>query len=330
MRKNKSSGNVNRLFIFLLVVGIALLVGYLIFREGTLPVNSANKTEKTFVIPPGQVLSTISKRLESEGLIRNRLVFFIVIKERGIDKRIQAGSYRLSASMNAYNLAEALTHGTNDTWITVIEGQRKEEIADSVASTYGIKASEFIAAAREGYLFPDTYLFPNQVTAEEIVNTMYKNYKSKVTPDVLASAKENGLSEEQLITLASIVEREARTEESRRMVASILLHRIEEKMPLQIDATVQYVLGYDKEQKTWWRKGLSLDDLKFQSFYNTYVNPGLPPGPICNPSLSAIKSVSEADANTPYLFYITGKDNKMHYAKTFEEHNKNIAAYGVH
>jgi UPF0755 protein len=330
MRKNQSSGNTTRIFIFLLVVGIILLAGYLIFREGTLPVNEKNTATKIFVIPPGQALSTISKRLESEGLIRNRLVFFTVIKERGIDKKIQAGSYRLSPSMNAYTLAEELTHGTNDTWITIIEGQRKEEIADTVANTFGIKASEFIAAAKEGYLFPDTYLFPNQVTAEDITTALYKNYKTKVTPDILASAKENGLSEDDLITLASLVEREARTEESRRMVASILLHRIEEKMPLQIDATVQYVLGYDKEQKTWWRKGLTLDNLKFQSFYNTYVNPGLPPGPICSPSLSSIIAVSEADPNTPYLFYITGKDNKMHYAKTYEDHQKNIEVYGVH
>ena len=292
--------------------------------------NEKNNTTKMFIIPPGQALSMISKRLESEGLIRNRLVFFTVIKEKGLDKKIQAGSYRLSPSMNAYTLAEALTHGTNDTWITVLEGQRKEEVAETVASTYGIKTAEFEAIVREGYLFPDTYLFPNQVTAEDINSALYKNYKSKVTPDILASAKEVGLTEDKLIILASLVEREARTEESRKQVASILLHRIAEKMPLQIDATVQYALGYDKEQKTWWRKGLTLDNLKFQSFYNTYVNQGLPPGPICSPSLSAIIAVSEANPNTPYLFYITGKDNKMHYAKTFEEHNKNIEIYGVH
>lgn len=330
MKKPQGSGNATRLFVFLLVIGVVLLIAYLIFREGTLPVNEKESANKMFVIPPGQALSTISKRLESEGLIRNRLVFFVVVKERGLDKKIQAGSYRLSSSMDAYTLSEALTHGTNDAWITIIEGQRKEEIAEVLASTYGIKTAEFEAVAREGYLFPDTYLFPNQVTAEDINAALYKNYKAKVTPDILASAKEVGLTEEKLIILASLVEREARTEESRKMVASILLHRIAEKMPLQIDATVQYALGYDKEQKTWWRKGLSLDDLKFQSFYNTYINQGLPPGPICSPSLSAIKAVSEADANTPYLFYITGKDNKMHYAKTFEEHNKNIEKYGVH
>jgi UPF0755 protein len=313
-----------KIVILIVFVLIASLGGYLVYREGTLPVNERDTTSVIFKIDPGEPMNDIIKRLESEGLIRNRVVFYSVIKQKGIDKKVQAGNFRLSPSMDAYTLAEELTHGTNDTWITIIEGLRKEEIAEEVSSKLGIPVAEFSAVAREGYLFPDTYLFPSAITAEGVVDTLYKNYKAKVTPDVLASAKERGLNEEQLMILASLVEREARSAEARRMVASIMLKRIAEDMPLQVDATVQYALGYDKEQKTWWRKNLLFKDLEVESPYNTYKNPGLPPAPIASPSLSAILAVSEADPDTPYLFYITGDDGKMYYARDLDEHNRNI------
>lgn len=314
----------SRIFIVIVVLAIAAIGAFLFFREGTLAVQPQDTTAEIFTIESGEALNSVIRRLESEGLIRSRLVFYLVIKQLGIEREIQAGKFRLSPSMNAYALADELTHGTEDTWITVIEGLRKEEISEIISAELDIPAVEIESIAREGYLFPDTYLFPQTTSAEAVVEAMYQNYKEKVTPEMLSRAEALGLNEDELITLASLVEREARSQEAREAVASIMLRRIEEGMPLQIDATVQYALGYDAEQKTWWRKDLLFVDLEADSAYNTYKNTGLPPGPIASPSLSSIIAVTEADPNTPYLFYITGNDGRMYYADDLDTHNINI------
>jgi len=128
-----------------------------------------------------------------------------------------------------------------------------------------------------------------------------------------------------VLTLASLVEREANTEGSMRQVASILVKRWKNGWPLQVDATVQYILGYQEGEKTWWKASLSNQDLAIDSLYNTYKRPGLPPGPICSPGLTAIQAVIGADENTPYWYYISNKDgSQMYYARTLEEHNTNI------
>ncbi len=323
-KPKKSSFMSNRIFIVLFFFAIMAVSAFLVFREGTLPKSPKDTTSNLFSISPGEPLNDIIRRLESDGYIRSRLVFYLVIKQLGIETDIQAGKFRLSPSMDAYTLAQELTHGTEDTWVTIVEGLRKEEIAAEIAKELNIPEVEITSIAREGYLFPDTYLFPQFASAEAVVNAMYANYKAKVTPAILASAKQRGLDEDELIILASLVEREARSQEARTEVASIMLRRIEEGMPLQVDATVQYALGYDPEQKTWWRKGLLFKDLEVESPYNTYQNAGLPPGPIASPSLSSIIAVSEANPNTPYLFYITGDDGNMYYAKDLDEHNRNI------
>jgi UPF0755 protein len=124
-----------------------------------------------------------------------------------------------------------------------------------------------------------------------------------------------------------MVEREARTDESRQQVASVMLNRIEDEMKLDIDATVQYAIGYDKTENSWWKKNLTFDDLEIESPYNTYRNANIPPAPICNPSLSSIQAVANADKNTPYYFYITDPNGNMHYAETLEQHNANIDKY---
>lgn len=326
-KKQLEHSTIWRIVILFVVIFGLLLSAYLFYREGTLAANPEDTTSEIFIIEPGEPLNEVIRALESDGLIRSRLIFYLVIKQLGIERDIQAGKFRLSPSMNAYTLAEELTHGTEDTWVTIIEGLRKEEIAEAISSELNIPAVEIESIAREGYLFPDTYLFPQTASAEAVVDAMYRNYQEKVTPDIIARAKEKGLSENELITLASLVEREARTDEARLQVASILLRRLEEGMPLQVDATVQYVVGYDANEKTWWKKGLTFDDLEIESEYNTYTNNELPPSPIASPSLSSIIAVSKADPSTPYLFYITGNDGKMYYAEDLEGHNRNIDRY---
>jgi UPF0755 protein len=160
-----------------------------------------------------------------------------------------------------------------------------------------------------------------------VLSIINNNFKNKFNEDLHSQAVNKKLTEKEVLILASLVEREARQPATRQKVASILLKRYLEGMPLQVDATVQYVLGYQPAEKSWWKKELTFDDLKIASPYNTYVNEGLPPGPICNPSLSSIEAVINADPNTPYWYYLTDKNGVMHYAVTLEEHQNNINKY---
>jgi UPF0755 protein len=182
-------------------------------------------------------------------------------------------------------------------------------------------------APTEGYLFPDTYLIPEQATAGGIIEILVNNYYRRFDDSLKAKAKKNGLSEKEVLILASLVEKEGRNDADRQKVASIILKRYRKDWPLQIDATIQYALGYQANEKTWWKKVLTADDLSIDSPYNTYKNTGLPPGPICNPGLSSITAVANANVNTPYWYYLSDKNGKMHYSKTLEEHNANIKSY---
>ncbi|MEO6509009.1 MAG: endolytic transglycosylase MltG [Patescibacteria group bacterium] len=316
-----------KLLILLTVIGVFALGVFIFYHEGSLPVNKVSKESQIFIINPGEGLNSIARRLSTEELIRSRIVFYLTVKQLGIEKQIQAGDFRLSKSMSASQLAEELTHGTLDEWVQIIEGLRKEEIAEVVTKKFNFTETEFNALAKEGYLFPDTYLIPKQATASFIVDYLTNTFDSKYTAEFQKKAQKLKLTKDQVVTLASIVEREARSKEAKNQVASILLHRLDEKMPLQVDATIQYALGYQQDENSWWKRHLTLADLKLDSPYNTYVNEGLPPGPICSPGIDAIEAVVNGDPSTPYLFYITGNDNKMHYAKTGDEHQKNVEKY---
>jgi UPF0755 protein len=310
--------------IFILIV----LFLYLFYQEGKMPVNKYDQTSKIFVIKKGEDLRTIIRNLHEQKLIRNRIVFFLIIKRLGIEKKIQAGDFRLSPSMDALTIAQTLTHGTLDVWVTVIEGLRKEEIARILAKNIDIPEIEFIKAAKEGYLFPDTYLFPKDADIETVIKIFYANFERKFTQDLVDKARQRlGLTKDEVVILASLVEREAKYDDDRKKVASILVKRLKNDWPLQVDATVQYALGYQPKEKTWWKKNLTAADLKIDSPYNTYKNLGLPPTPICNPGLLSIKAVVEADPNIEYWYYLSDKTGKMHYAKTLEEHNRNIEKY---
>jgi len=322
----KWNHNMKRLLFFLILVGILGAGFYLYYKEGTLPVNSKEPKTKIFVIEKGESLSSIAKKLSSEELIRNKIVFYLVVKQKGIDKNIQAGDFRLSTTMNVYEIADNLTRGTLDVWVTIIEGLRKEEIAQIISKNLGIPEVEFLKYGKEGYLFPDTYLIPREATAESVVQMLENNFENKFDSILRQKAKTKGLSSNGAIILASLVEREARLGEDRPLVASVILNRLNAGMKLDIDATVQYALGYQPEEKTWWKKNLTQEDLKIDSPYNTYTNAGLPPGPISNPGLASIKAVVDAP-ETDYLFYVSDSNGKLHFAKNIEGHNENIRKY---
>ena len=316
-----------KFFIVFIFFSIISIFAYLFYKQGLLPVDKKSNETKIFVIKRGESLNSIINNLYRQNLIRNRLVFYILVKKMGLEKKIQAGDFRLSAAMDAETIAKNLTKGTLDIWVTIIEGLRKEEIAQLINQNFSIPESEFLKYAKEGYLFPDTYLIPKEATAEAIVKILINNFYRRFNNELRQKVAKKGLTEEEVVTIASLVEKEAKYDEDRQTVASIILKRLKNDWPLQIDATIQYALGYQPEEKSWWKKNLTKEDLEIDSPYNTYKNKGLPPTPICNPGLASIKAVIDASENTPYWYYLSDKTGRMHYAKTLDEHNENIKKY---
>ncbi len=317
----------NRIYAVLTLLLIFGIFFYMYYHEGTLPVDKVNPTTKTFIVKPGEGIYTIIRNLASEDLIRNKIVFFLVVRRLGLEQNIQAGDFRLSTGMSAYEIATALTHGTTDLWVTFIEGTRKEEMAQLVTQNFDIPSSEFNKEAQEGYLFPDTYLIPRDATAAAIITTMEKNFQAKLTSDLRRKIRSKGLTLQEGVILASLVEKEAKFPKDKQIVAGILLKRLNKDWTLDVDATIQYALGYQPNEKTWWKRNLTTNDLTIDSPYNTRLHKGLPPGPISNPSLSSLQAVANANPNTPYWFYLSDKNGVMHYATTIEEHNANIKKY---
>ncbi len=309
----------------LLVVLVVLSLAWWI--RGTSPANPNDKSPKIFVIEKGQGVRTIARNLKDEKLIKDQVIFFLLTKKLKLDSKIQAGSFRLNPAMSASEIANQLTVGTLDIWITIPEGQRGGEIADTLKKTMpNYEPSwEKELEKNEGYLFPDTYLFPKDSTIEIIVSIMTNNFEQKYK--TLDTSKVD-LSKEEIIILASLIEREARHPQDRPLVSSVMHNRLGIGMKLDVDATLQYALGYQPKEKRWWKKSLTNDDKKVNSPYNTYIRAGLPPGPISNPGLSSLQAAIDP-AETDYLYYITDSTGTNRYAKTFEEHEENISKYGL-
>lgn len=314
------------LAIFLIIIISAFLIA-LWWKNGLSPANSNDKGSKIFVVQKGAGLKEIANKLENEGLIKNRIVFFLYTRLRKFEEKIQAGSFRLSPSMNVEEIAQSLTHGTLDIWVTIPEGKRGAEIADILKEkmpTYD-SSWEISFTTNDGYLFPDTYLIPKDADIEIIINQMRGNFEQKYATLDTSKTK---LNKNSIVTLASLVEREAKFPQDRPLVASVLINRINLGMKLDIDATVQYALGYSREENNWWKKNLTFDDLKIKSPYNTYLNAGLPPTPIANPGIEALKAVVNP-TDTNYLYYISDKTGHLHFAKNLQEQNANIEKYGL-
>jgi UPF0755 protein len=312
--------------ILFLTIVLVLLGLYFMSVEGSLPVDKNDAGSTIFVINKGEGLNSIIKRLAAEDLIRNKLVFYAIALQKGIEKKVQAGDFKLSKKMSAQEVAEVITHGTLDEWVTIVEGLRKEEVAQKLAQQFTFSEISFIEQAKEGQLFPDTYLIPKTATIDMIIQMMESNFQKKMAE----ARKERPFekrSDREILILASLVEREAKFADDRRLVASIILKRAQSDWPLQLDATIQYGLGYQRKEKTWWKRELSVEDLKVDNTYNTYERKGFPPAPICNPGLDSIKAAVTADPNTPYWYYVNDKKGRIHVAKTLEEHNENIRQY---
>jgi len=315
-----------RFSVFLLVVALFILGGVLWWNDSLSSVNQKDKEPVIFIVQKGDGVKAIASKLSQQGIIRSSTAFFIFVKLQGIERDLQAGDYRLTKSMTTPEVARELTHGILDVWVTILEGWRNEEIAIKLAKDLDIPESEFLKVAREGYMFPDTYLIPKDASASAISDLFIANFNKKVTPKMLEDIKKTGLTTDEIVVLASIIEKEGKTQEDRPVIAGILYNRLKEDMPLQVDATLQYSLGYDSSEKTWWRKGIADADKKINSPYNTYKYIGLPPRPIANPGLDALMAAIYPK-ETSYMYYIHDAKGLPHYARTFEEHTQNIATY---
>lgn len=288
---------------------------------------SNDKSEIVFVVDKGAGISQIADDLKKAKLIKSDFAFKLYAKQQNLDAKIQPGSFKLSPSMSVAAIATTLTNQPLDNWVTLLEGWRVEEMAEVLSAKFKLQSAKFIKLSKEGYMFPDTYLFAKDVTEQQIVDRMKANFDTKYTDEIRAKIKKLGLTENEGVILASIVEREARSDKVRTEVASILLKRLKIGMGLNADATIQYALGYQEDEKSWWKRHLSRDDLQVKSAYNTYIHSGLPPTPIANPSFSSLKAVANADPSTPYLYYYHDSQGNSYYAKTLEEHNQNVASH---
>ena len=305
----------------LVLFGLILIgfIGFLVWwKNGAGPVNSADTTQKVFVIVPGAPIRGIGNDLKEQGLIRDPVIFFLHVKKNNLDKKIQAGDYKLSPTMNLAEVIEQLTTGRMDVWVQVKEGVRAEEIAEILEEQLPNFDESWISVLKEneGYLFPDTYLVPAQADVAMIISIMRGNFDTK-------TAEVGIIPTPQIVTLASLIERESRGNEEKPTIAGILTNRIRDGIPLQVDATIQYGKG---NKNRWWPIIEVSDYQGFQSTYNTYLITGLPPGPISNPGIESLKAAANP-ASTPYYYYIHEPDGLVHYAKTVSEHNNNVNKY---
>lgn len=329
MKGNRKFLFFSSIFVLLILTPIATrLLHNFLLAPATKDVN-----EKIFIITPGQGTIQIAENLKEEGLIKNSYAFRLLVSQIGIDKKIQAGDFRLSSNMTSRQIAELLTHGALDVWVTIPEGFRIEEQAVRLeeklkfgSEKFAFDKKEYINLAEEGHMFPDTYLIPRDATAKDVASRLGKTFDEKVSKDILGKGKENNLSNEEVIILASLIEREAKTNQERPVIAGILINRLNVGMSLQIDATVQYAKGYQSSQNTWWPTVTRDDYRQVKSKYNTYLYVGLPPGPIASPGLESIRAAAEPES-TDYFFYLHDNEGKIHYGKTATEHEKNIQEF---
>ena len=287
----------------------------------------------TFVIKKGESLSSVAFRLQKEGLIKSGAAFKILVVFEKLESQIQAGSFLLKPSLTPKEIAVFLTRGTTDIWLTFPEGWRKEEFARRLTSNLeNFDQEGFLDLAKnhEGELFPDTYLIAKDASASAVFHLLQDNFQKKFDEDLTQIASQAGLSQKEVLILASLVEREAKHDQDRAMVAGIFLKRLKADWPLQVDATMQYALANLRCSQTeddcdWWLTPTATDK-KIDSPYNTYKYKGLPPTPICNPGLASIEATVYPQ-NSDYWFYLSDASGRMYYAKTVEEHNKNISQY---
>ncbi len=332
------------------------LIGfYLRVRQADLarPADAEATTLVPFTVNPGETATFVATRLAQAGFIRDESLFRLYMRYYGIDLSLEAGDFLIAPSMTIPEIASALQRARFiEVSVTIPEGLRAEEIADLLTAQNIMDGAAFLAAVRttdlelvglrknyaflanrppgatlEGYLFPDTYRLPARARPVDLIERMLDNFAAKITAEVIDQAQARGLTVHQLLTVSAIVERETPRLDERPLVASVYLNRIAQGMLLNADPTVQYAMGYQAATGQWWKTPVLLEEYQnVQSPYNTYLYPGLPPGPICSPGLTAITATANP-ATTDYLYFVATGDGGHVFATSAEEHAANVKAY---
>jgi UPF0755 protein len=311
------------------------------------PAEAAAPRPVPFTVGEGMSPDAIADALVEAGVIDDIRLFNLLIGLDSAGPELRAGCYLFSERTPASEVVRRLRGGiTSASLIAIPEGRRLEEVAAIVAEAGIAERGEFEAALERaprsqlpeplpegrsllGYLLPASYPLQCKANADAMVEAMLDAFEEQVTPQIIGAAELQGLSVDEMLTLASIVEREAVLREEQAIVASVFLNRLEEGIPLQADPTVQFAIASARPPQgdaSWWKKELTLDDLAFDSPYNTYLYRGLPPGPIANPGIDAIKAVVNPE-QTDYLYFVAKGDGSHAFARTLDEHNANVERY---
>jgi UPF0755 protein len=344
--KNRSEGKRKRRAIPLAVALVLAVVvaggaGLWFFAEmGMRPVDADDAQGVSVTIPQGSNTRAIAGILEEAGLIRSEMLFRVKSKLDGREESYKAGVYTFTRDMGMRRIMADLVEGVKAETkrFTIPEGLTVEQTAETLAEAGFVDATEFLTEAAtgdfsayrflegaagglEGYLYPETYDVYADATSRDFIERMLSQFDKLFTEECYSKAEAMGLSVNEVVTIASLIERETRVPEERALVASVIRNRMEKGMPLQIDATVQYALGEQKERLTY-------ADLEIDSPYNTYKIPGLPPGPICSPRIECVEAALNP-ADTEYLYYVLRPelDGRHNFTKSYDEFLKFKDAY---
>ncbi len=339
----------------LIVVAAAAGAGWFIYRTPgaaldrsvpAIPARESPSRSVLITVDKGESARDIGHALADAGVVRSSRLFEVLVGMTGVQNSLEAGEYDFDPGMPAIEVVQRIASGqTASRQVTIPEGLRVEQIGDLLEKSSVVSKSDFMGAldkARyqlpflsqlqdddnlEGFVFPASYEFSRSVTATQVVQELLEGFQDNVADKVQIEGQD--LTLEQVVTLASIVEREAMVPQDRPLIASVYLNRLRAGIPLQADPTVQFALAADPLNVSkfgYWKKSLTLDDLQVQSPYNTYVSQGLPPGPIANPGLASIEAVIRP-AQTDYLFFVAKPDGSHVFARTLEEHLQNVQKY---
>mgnify|MGYP001157865902 CR=1 FL=1 len=337
------------IIIAVIILVIFIILGALLYfyiQNGIYKPFKTNKTEpKVFEIKPGQGALGIAFNLEKQGIIKNRYLFAFYVSNYGKEEALQAGKYLLSPNMSIAEIVSKMENGEvikEDVVITIPEGFSLKKIEKRLNNSFPegsvkfeiskFKVSDFqtkydflkdapVDSNLEGYLFPDTYIFKKESSAKDVVEKFLDNFDKKLSSDLREEIKNQGKTIHEIVTLASIVEKEVKTKDDREIVAGIFWKRLKNQQPLESCATINYIIGEDK----WVYTREEIENAV--SPYNTYLNKGLPPGPISNPGLESIKATifpKETDFN---YFLTDPKTQKTIFSKTYDEHLNNRQKY---
>ena len=309
-----------------------ILGGVYIWQGIYLPINQNSKEEIIFSIKKGEGTKEIAVNLEKEKLVRVATLFRVYTIFTGVSSKLQAGEYSLSPSTTIPEIARKFVSGdVIENQITIVEGWNLSDIAEYLGRK-GLAKNEFLELTKkdfsekydflkdkpkslnlEGYIFPDSYKIRKEETIEDIINKTLQNFDKKITPELRQEIEKQNKTIFEIITMASLLEKEVKTLEDKKIVSGILWKRLENNMPLQVDATISFITGKKDAN-------ISIEETKIDSFYNTYKYKGLPLGPISNPGIESIKAAIYSESSD-YWYYLSTPEGETIFSKTLEEHN---------